>query len=684
MNQGPLTFLDETEKKVRERISELVELINKYDRAYYVEAKPLVSDREYDALFAVLTELENKYPQFLSKHSPTQRVSGEPLKEFERVTHSVPMLSLSNTYSMDEVTDFDRKVREALPGEEINYVAELKYDGVALSLIYTDGKLKTAVTRGDGFTGDNITANAKTIKNIPLNVNVINGINMAECEVRGEVYMLGSDFIAINESRLESGEKTYANPRNLTAGTLKLLDPKQVARRRLMFVAYYFYSSELSLKKHSDNIELLKQLGFPIGEAVKVCKNLDEVFDFINVWEKKRFDLPFQIDGIVLKVDSIRQQGILGSVARSPRWAIAYKYEAETAETILNGITLQVGRTGIITPVAELEPVFLAGSTISRATLHNADYIAERDIRIGDTVIIEKGGEVIPKVSSVVLEKRPSDSVKFEFPELCPCELKSPIFRQEGESYYYCNHPECPWQIRRRIEHFASRNAMNIEGLGEKVVEQLVNLGYLKNVADVYDLKNYREKIISLERWGEKSTDNLLSAIEKSKELSFQRVLFAIGIRFIGEGAAKILSQNFRTIDKLISAGVEELTSVFEIGEKMAESVVLHFKNPKELEIINRLRNSGVKMELREDELLSTGMKLSGKTFVLTGELSSMTRNEAKAKIEALGGKVTGSVSKNTSYVVAGSERGSKYDKALKLGVTIIDEDEFKSFLGIV
>ncbi|TAL68730.1 MAG: NAD-dependent DNA ligase LigA [Bacteroidetes bacterium] len=679
-----MEFFPQYNKSDEVRIIELKALINKYDNAYYIEAQPLISDREYDSLFKELKELEQKNPNLVTPDSPTQRVGSDAIKEFERIQHEKPMLSLANTYSEEEVLDFDRRVREALPNEEIKYVAELKYDGVALSLKYRNGKLDCAVTRGDGFAGDNVTENVKTIKNIPLSIADVkmNGNEIQNFEVRGEVYLTEKDFLRINQFREETGEKTYANPRNLTAGTLKLLDPKLVAQRPLKFVCYYFDSDEIKRESHFDNIKLLKQLGFPVGESVKLCNNLDEVFNFINGWESKRNELAFQIDGIVLKVDSISQQEILGTVARSPRWAIAYKYEAENAQTLLKGITLQVGRTGIITPVAELEPVFLAGSTISRATLHNADYIKERDIRIGDTVMIEKGGEVIPKVIKVVLEKRQPNSVPYSFPEVCPCDLKSPISRLEGEASYLCTHPECPWQIRRRIEHFASRNGMNIEGLGEKVVEQFVELGYLKNVADIYSLHQHSEEIKNLDRWGEKSTVNLLDAIEKSKDTSFHRVLFSLGIRFIGEGSAKILAKHFKNIDKLKSATIEELNSVYEIGNKMAESVEQFFHNEKELEIVERLRTAGVNFQLKEEELVAKDMTLSGKTFVLTGELSSMSRGEAKSKIESLGGKVTATVSKNTSYVVVGDSPGSKYDKALKLGVQILNEEQLLEIIN--
>ncbi|MGA2298438.1 MAG: NAD-dependent DNA ligase LigA [FCB group bacterium] len=668
-----------------EKIEELKELINKLDKAYYVDAEPLVPDREYDKIFQELISLEKQYPKLITLDSPTQRVGGDILKNFTQVQHSKPMLSLANTYSRDEVIDFDRRVKENLETDDYNYVAELKFDGVAISLKYIKGKLSVAATRGDGISGDDITSNIKTIRGIPLKVIEIlyKSKPVEDFEVRGEVYMLEKDFIKINEQRIENGEKIFANPRNLTAGTLKQLDSKMVAKRPLNMVCYYLDAPEFILESHIENLDILKRMGLPVSPYSKLCKNLDDVFNFIDEWGSKRYELPFQIDGVVIKVESLRQQEALGAVARSPRWAIAYKYEAESAETILKNITLQVGRTGIITPVAELEPVFVSGSTISRATLHNADYIAERDIRIGDTVLIEKGGEVIPKVTGVVLEKRPENLVRFSFPEFCPCNLKSTIQRPEGEANYFCDNPECPWQIRRRIEHFASRNAMNIDGLGEKAVEQFVEMEFLKNVADIYDLHNYRDKIQSLERWGDKSIDNLLSGIEKSKVQPFHRVLFGLGIRFIGEGAAKLLANNFLTIDKLAAASKEELISVNEIGEKMAESVINFFQSEIQKEIMHRLQNAGLKFETDISKDETVNKKFIGKTFVLTGELSSMTRNEAKFKIETLGGKVTATVSKNTSYVVTGENPGSKYNNAVKLGIKILNEPDFLEIIKI-
>jgi DNA ligase (NAD+) len=661
------------------RINELRELIRKYDYAYYVESQPLISDYEYDKLFKELEELEKQYPEFYDKNSPTQRIGEQPLKEFRSVVHTRPMLSLANTYTKEEILDFERRVIDILGSQTVKYVTELKYDGLAVSIIFRNGTFELAATRGDGIKGDDVTANIKTIKNLPLKVNEVyyKGEKLQNFEVRGEIYMLESDFLKINEERIENNEKPYANPRNLASGTLKSLDPNYVATRPLKLVTYYLFSEEVQLESQFENIELLKKLGFPVGYSYKLCENIQEVFEYIEIWDKQRSTLPFQIDGIVIKVDSLKQQEILGTIARSPRWAIAFKYEPEKSETKLLDITLQVGRTGVVTPVAELEPVFLAGSTISRATLHNYDYIKEKDIRIGDIVIIEKGGDVIPKVSGVVTEKRTQETKQYVFPEICPCELKSPLVRPEGEANYYCNNPECPWQIRKRIEHFASRNAMNIEGLGEKIIDRLVSLGMLKNIADIYEMNKHREELTRLEKFGEKSVENLINSIETSKRQPFNRVLFALGIRFIGEGASNILALNFKNIENLRKATFEDLVSIHEIGTKMAQSVVSFFNDPKEQEIIDRLLAYGVNFSMSDEELTMASNKLAGQTFVLTGELSSMTRNEAKQKIEALGGKVTSSVSKNTDYVVVGENPGSKYNNALKLGVKVLNEEEF-------
>lgn len=671
------------------RTDELRKLISKYDDAYYNQAESLISDREYDLLFEELLKLEKENPKLVIAESPTQRVGGAPLKEFKQIRHKKPMLSLSNTYSIDEVEEFDRRIRDILypelkkSGERIDllYTCELKYDGVAMSLHYRNGKLNLALTRGDGLSGDDVTQNIKTIKSIPQVANevIIEGRKVENFEVRGEIYMLNDDFLKINEQKREAGEKLYANPRNLTAGTLKLLDAKITAERPLNMVCYYLDIDDISVDSHYKKLGILKQLGFPVSDETRQCKNIDEIKTFTEEKHKQRNLLPFNIDGIVIKLDSQKQQNEAGFVARSPRWAVAYKYEAETVRTKLNSISINIGRTGVVTPTAELEPVFLAGSTISRATLHNIDFIQQKDIREGDIVIIEKGGDVIPKVNEVVLEERSEHSLPYEFPKYCNCELHSPLIRPEGEVNYYCDHPECLRQLRRRIEHFAGRNAMDIEGLGEKIVEKFVEKRWLNSIADIYNLAEKREEIVNLEKWGSKSVDNLINAIENSKKQSFNKVLFALGIRFIGEGAAKILAKNFKNIDELMVAEKDRLTYINEIGDKMAESIVDFFQNEKEKEIINRLRNAGVNFESDTYNLeIKTGA-FTGKTVVLTGELNTMTREQAKEILESMGAKVAGSVSKKTNLVISGANAGSKLTKAQELGIEIIDEDSFRN-----
>lgn len=665
-------------EKIQSRIEELRNLIHKYDKAYYVEAESLVSDKEYDMLFKELQDLEQNNPEFQSQNSPTQRVGGEPVNDFPTITHEIPMLSLQNTYNREELEDFDRRVREALENEKYKYSVELKFDGVAISVKYKDCQLHQATTRGDGFSGDEITQNVKTIRNLPLKVSPLKfkDSEIRDFEIRGEALMLRKDFEKINAEREKLGEKTYANPRNTTAGSLKLQDSKEVAKRNIKMFAYWLHTNDAETESHYENVTMLKEVGFPVNDAFRLCNDIEEVFNFIDEWETKRNELDFEIDGIVIKVDSLRQQRYLGQVSRSPRWAIAYKYEAEAAQTLLKKINLQIGRTGVVTPVAELEPVFLAGSTISRATLHNADFIEEKDIREGDTVEIVKGGEVIPKVVKVIEEKRPSDSKPFVFPETT--ESGSKIYRPEGEVNYYCDDPSNPEILKRQIEHFVSRNAMDIEGFGEKVVQLLVDKGWLNSVADIYSLKNKKQNLLSLERWGEKSVENLLNAIEKSKEQTFARVLYAVGIRFIGERSAKLLAQNFKNYESLKSAIKEELIDVRDIGDKMADSITAFMNDEKQQKIVNELQTQGLKFEIDEEELTASGDKLfNGETFVFTGEMEAMSRSEAALKVEELGGKETKSVSKKTRYVVVGANPGSKYEKAQKLGVEILNEEQF-------
>lgn len=659
-----------------DRILELRRQILHHDRLYYVEASPEISDREYDQLLDELIRLERENPELVTPDSPSQRVGGAPIGTFETVTHAVPMLSLSNTYSREEVEDFDRRVRQGLEGAAPRYVCELKYDGVAMSLSYENGLLVQAATRGDGQTGDNVTANIKTIRAVPLR---LDHPTVRSATVRGEVYMLTETFLEINRLAESRGEKTFANPRNLTAGTLKQKDPKAVAKRRLEFVAYWMDTQDTALEDHSSNLRLLHDMGLPTSPATAVCESVDEILAFLAEWDERRFDLPFQIDGVVIKVDSLRQQAELGSVARSPRWAIAYKYEAKKAQTILEDITLQVGRTGVVTPVAELRPTLLAGSTISRATLHNEDYVHELDLRIGDTVTIEKGGDVIPKVSGFVAELRPANAQTWCMPPTCPCPRRSHIHRPEGNAQWFCNDAQCPWQLRRTLEHFASRDAMDIDGLGEKAIEQFIDAGLLTSIADIYRLDQRAGDILALDRWAPKSLQKLIDGINASKVQPFERVLFALGIRFVGEGVAKILARNFRTIDALLSATHEELVGINEIGNAIAESVIAYMSEDDNRRLIASLRAAGLQMESHDDVVTST--EFAGKTFVFTGELTRMTRREAEESVEQRGGKASGSVSKKTSYVVAGEAAGSKLEKARALDVAVISEDEFLAMI---
>ncbi|MDP2209839.1 MAG: NAD-dependent DNA ligase LigA [Bacteroidota bacterium] len=665
------------QKSVIEKIEKLRKEINEHDYRYYVLAEPVISDAEYDKLMTTLEELEKQYPELITPDSPTQRVSGEPTKKFPTVTHSVPMLSLSNSYTEEEVREFDRRVKSLLTDQSYKYVCELKFDGIAVSLKYIDGILKVGATRGDGTQGDNITNNLKTIRSIPLKLDT-NNKALLDIEVRGEVFMKKDDFIRMNEEREVDGEKLFVNPRNSSAGTLKLQDPKIVAERPLNFYTYFLKAEKADLKNHSDCLKTLKQLKFPVNEFSRLCNNIDEVIEFWKEWQDKREALPYDIDGVVVKVDSLRQQDLLGAIAKSPRWAFAYKFTSRKAETKLNDIKLQVGRIGTITPVANLQPVFIGGTTVSRASLYNEDYIQELDIRIGDSVIVEKGGDVIPKVTEVIKEKRPANAKIFSFPSKCP-ECSSKIYRPESEVNYYCENTECPAQVKGRIMHWASRGAMDISGLGEAVVDRLVESKFIKNVADLYSLHTQKEKLAAIERWGEKSVQNLLDGIEVSKQKPYHRVLFALGIRHVGMGGAQILSTSYPSIKKLLSANKDELQNTYEIGPKIAESIERYFAEKHNINLINRLQAAGLNFEAEKLE----GLPLSGKIFVLTGTLSSMAREEAKEKIEKLGGKVASSVSKNVNYLVVGADAGSKLEKAKKIGVEIIEEDEFLGMIKI-
>ena len=663
-------------KNPQQRIEELRKLIREHDYHYYIEAQPIISDFEFDHLLNELIQLEKENPQYITPDSPTQRVGSDLTKEFKSVQNKIPMLSLSNSYSEEELIDFDRRVREGLPkNEKIEYVCELKIDGLSVSLRYMSGKLHVAATRGDGTVGEDVTNNVKTIRSVPLIVKKTDSMNLKldEFEVRGEVFMELEPFRKLNEERELNGEKTFANPRNSSAGTLKLQDPQLVAKRPLQIFLYYLFSENDELNSQSENLNLLNTLGFRINKNYKLCENIQEVLQFCGKWEEERDALPYEIDGVVIKVNSLKQQKILGSIAKSPRWAIAYKFKAKQARTKLNAITWQVGRTGTLTPVAELEPVLLAGSTISRATLHNIDEIKRKDIREGDWVIIEKGGDVIPKVVSVDLSKRSKNSIEVKIPTQCPV-CGSKLIQQEEEVAIYCENNLCPAQVKARISHFAARGAMDIEGLGDALINLFVDQNFLRDYSDIYSLKDKRNELIMLERLGKKSIDNLLSAIETSKQKPFNKVLFALGIRYVGSGAAKKLAEHFLSIDKLASAPVEEIESIQEIGSSISWSVKRFFENIQNKKLIERFKKIGLNFTAEKKENKSN--LLEGKSFVLTGTLSSMSREEAKEIIQSHGGTVVSSVSKNTSYVVAGESAGSKLDKAQKLKITVLSEEQ--------
>ncbi|HEX2865745.1 MAG TPA: NAD-dependent DNA ligase LigA [Ignavibacteriales bacterium] len=666
----------------QKRIEELIELIREHDYKYYVLAEPSISDYDYDMLLKELQHLEEENPDLISPESPTQRVGRDLTKEFRPVTHIVPMLSLANTYSEQELLDFDRRVREGLPRtENVEYVVEMKIDGVSVSLRYEKGALITAATRGDGVIGEEITTNVKTIKSVPLRLSkeIITEHKLDQIEVRGEIYIEIEHFRKLNHEREEKGEKLFANPRNLAAGTIKLQDPKLVASRPLSIFVYYLLNPQNGLETHAENLHILQKMGFKVNRQYKLCKNIDEVLLFCRHLEEIRNSLSYEIDGAVVKVNSLRQQRILGTIAKSPRWAVAFKFKARQATTKLNKIIWQVGRTGTLTPVADLEPVFLSGSTISRATLHNPDEIKRKDIREGDTVIIEKGGDVIPKVVSVVLSERPPESKEPEIPSVCPV-CGSQLFKPEGEVAIYCENHQCPAQIKGRIEHFASRGAMDIEGLGESLIDLFVGLGFLNTYADIYKLRERKDELIRIERLGEKSVDNLLKSVEKSKQQPFSKVLFALGIRYVGQGAARKLAGHFVSIDRLMNASEPEIEEVYEIGPSISKSVRKFFSDLKNRQIVESLREEGLNFEaeVKRDTALSG---LENKSFVLTGTLTRFTREEASDKIVAAGGRVSSSVSKKTDFVLAGENAGSKLTKAEQLGVRIINEDEFLELL---
>ncbi|WP_462412753.1 NAD-dependent DNA ligase LigA [Neobacillus sp. Marseille-QA0830] len=653
------------------RVKELQNLLNQYGYEYYVLDKPSVPDAEYDQLMQELIKLEEEFPQLKTPDSPTQRVGGAVLDMFEKVEHNIPMLSLGNAFNEQDLRDFDARVRKAV-GDNVSYVCELKIDGLAVSLRYQDGLFVQGATRGDGTIGEDITANLRTIQSVPLRLK-----EPISIEVRGEAYMPKRSFNALNETRKERGEELFANPRNAAAGSLRQLDPKIASSRKLDTFLYAIGNPEvIGVDSHSEGLDYLDRLGFKTNKERRKCATIDEVLEYISGWTEKRPHLAYEIDGIVIKVDSLVQQADLGTTAKSPRWAIAYKFPAEEVVTTLLAIELSVGRTGVITPTAILEPVKVAGTTVQRASLHNEDLIREKDIKIGDKVVVKKAGDIIPEVVNVLADQRTGEEMDFHMPTHCP-ECESELVRLEGEVALRCINPKCPAQIREGLIHFVSRDAMNIEGLGEKVISQLFAEQLISDVADIYRLT--REQLISLERMGEKSVSNLLEAIEASKANSLEKLVFGLGIRLVGAKAAKTLAQQFGTMERLAAASQEDLTAINEIGDKMADSIVNYFEMEEAQELIEELKSFGVNMEYKGARPVSAAESdsiFAGKTVVLTGKLEQLSRNEAKEKIEAFGGNVAGSVSKKTHLVIAGADAGSKLTKAQELGIEIWDEEK--------
>jgi DNA ligase (NAD+) len=678
-----------TQKEAESRHAELADEIRRHDHAYYVLAQPSISDQEYDRLYHELLDLETRFPALVTPDSPSQRVGGEPLKEFKPVKHLQPMTSLDNTYSQEDLREFVARVQRLLPNEKLDWVVEPKIDGVAINLRYEAGRFTVGATRGDGTTGDDITVNLRTIRSIP---GTLHGQGSGESsgsgppkvfEVRGEVYLTKTGFEKLNAERKAAGAETFANPRNAAAGSLKQLDPRIVAKRPLDIILYgigRFEGVSNPPRTQADMLAWIKALGFRTPEKTWHCSSADELVSAIDELDKLRRQFPYETDGAVIKLNSFAQREKVGFTSKAPRWAIAYKYAAEQAETLLKAITVQVGRTGALTPVAELEPVFLAGSTISRATLHNEDYIRQKDIRIGDTVTIEKAGEVIPAVVDVVLTRRTGKETPFHFPRTCP-ECGSKVSRAPGATeedgadagaVWRCVNPDCPAQVRGRLEHWCARGAMDIEGGGEVLVRQLVGSGLVRDVADLYSLT--LGEVAGLERMGEKSAQNFLDGVTASKSRDMWRVLYGLGILHVGAGVAKALGRCFGTLDDLFASGVDQLTDCEDVGEVIARSIVQWHGDDRNRKLLERLRKAGVNFQSELFQPKAQAGPLAGKTFVLTGTLPNLKREEAAAKIETAGGKVSGSVSKKTDFVVAGEEAGSKLDKANKLGVKILDE----------
>lgn len=665
-------------QKALKRIIELRELINYHNKQYYVYDSPVISDAEFDKLMKELEKLEKEFPEFITPDSPTQRVGGEPLSSFAQVVHRVPMMSLSNAYTKEDLLDFKRRVEEVV-GPDVEYVVELKIDGLAVSITYEDGVFTRAATRGDGEVGEDVTQNVKTIKSVPLKLDFPEGKRPKILEVRGEVYLPKEDFKKLNEEREEEGLPLFANPRNAAAGSLRQLDPKITAKRPLNIFLYGIgYYEGIEFTTHFEILKFFEEVGLRVNPYAKLFSNFSDAIDYCMSFIEKRHELPYEIDGMVIKVNSLEMQRKLGNTAKSPRWAVAFKFPAEQKETIIEDIIVRVGRTGVLTPTAILKPVKIAGSTVSKATLHNEDYIKEKDIMIGDTVIIEKAGDIIPEVVRSLKEKRTGKEKEFKMPDTCP-ECGGKVIRFPGEAAYRCTNVSCPAQVRRSIEHFVSRDAMDIRGLGPAIVNALLSNGIIKDAADLYYLK--REDLLPLERMGEKSVANLLKAIEESKNRPLERLIYALGIPFIGSKAASILAEHYKSIDELMNASFEELIKIPEIGEKMAQSIVAFFKNEGVKKFIEKLKKAGVNTAGEIENKNKDGI-LKGLSFVVTGTLKNYTRNEVKELIENLGGKVSESVSKKTDYLIVGEEPGSKLKKAQSLGIKIINEEEFLKLIN--
>jgi DNA ligase (NAD+) len=663
----PLTL-----KEAKKRIQKLREDVVFHEKKYYVDNDPQISDYEFDMLIKELINLERQFPELITPESPTQRVGEQPLEGFASFEHSTPMLSLDNCYTMEELREFEERIRKIIPTEKIAYVAELKIDGLGISVIYRDGKFAQAITRGDGLRGDDVTANVKTIRSFPLAIP-----QSGELEVRGEIYLPFPSFRKINRRRENEELPLFVNPRNAAAGSIRLLDPKEVAARMLDVFLYTLFVEGEEKESQWQNLQTMKKLGLKINPHSRRCSSLDAVISYYREWKERRDALDYDVDGIVIKVDSVEQQRLLGSTAKFPRWAISFKFPARQATTRIKDIVVQVGRTGALTPVAVLEPVKLSGTTISRSTLHNEDEIRRKDIRVGDFILIERSGDVIPKVVLVMKEKRTGREIPFAFPKICPV-CHTEVFRPEDEAVSRCINPSCPAKLKESLLHYSSRRAMNIETLGVALVNQLLEKHLVQTIPDLYALSY--EDLVNLDRMGPKSSQNLLDEIEKSKEMDLDRLIYALGIRFVGERTAQAIASHFRDLDSLSKAPPEELIQIEDVGPKVAESIVFFFHQPKNTTLLDKLREAGVN-SFSQAEASSEEGPLSGQTFVLTGKLAQFSREEARKEIEQRGGTVTSTVSRKTDYVIAGAEPGAKLEKAQKLGVPVLDE---KNFLALI